>query len=119
MASNYNITIDQGTTFVLVITYADSANAPINLTGFTARMQARAKYTSPNPPLFDVSTTIVSGTGIVLGGVAGTITVTLTATVTAALVAGQYVYDLELLSGGGIVTRLIEGRCLISPEVTK
>jgi hypothetical protein len=56
-----------------------------------------------------------------LGGTAGTIVVALTATQTAAIDAtpsGQYVYDLELVSGS-TVTRLVEGNFLVSPEVTR
>lgn len=34
-------------------------------------------------------------------------------------VAGDYVYDLELTSSTGIVTRLIQGRATLRPQVTK
>jgi hypothetical protein len=58
--------------------------------------------------------------GITLGDAAGTITLSATATVTAALTAPfSGVYDLELVSGGGVVTRLLEGSATISPEVTR
>ena len=69
-----------------------------------------------------VSTTILSLTqsaGLTLGGVAGTIIIALTATQTAALVAGNYVYDLELASSGGVVTRLVQGTLAVSAEVTR
>jgi hypothetical protein len=58
--------------------------------------------------------------GITLGGAAGTITLSATAIVTAALTAPfSGVYDLELVSGGGVVTRLLEGVATVSPEVTR
>jgi hypothetical protein len=117
MAQNHNITVDQGATFSLVVTWKNPNGTPIDLTGYTARMQARAKYDSPNPPLFSLTSTPAAG--LVLGGVAGTVTITIDAATTAGLVPGQYVYDLEVVSSGGIVTRLIEGRCIVSPEVTK
>lgn len=74
---------------------------------------------------FDSTSTLVSltsGTGITLGGTAGTILLEMSATQTAALDAtpsGQYVYDLELVSSVGYVTRLVQGNFTISLEVTR
>jgi len=56
---------------------------------------------------------------ITLGGTAGTVNLLVAATVTAALTPGLYVYDLELVSGGGEVTRLIEGNFNVRAEVTR
>lgn len=56
---------------------------------------------------------------IVLGGAAGTIELIVAANVTTALTPGLYVYDLELVSGGGEVTRLIEGNFNVKAEVTR
>jgi hypothetical protein len=56
---------------------------------------------------------------ITLGGTAGTVTLTISATDTAALTPGKYVYDLELVSGGGIVSRIIEGNFVVKAEVTR
>jgi hypothetical protein len=67
-----------------------------------------------------VLTLTTENAGITLGGAAGTITLSATATVTAALTAPfSGVYDLELVSGGGVVTRLLEGVATVSPEVTR
>jgi hypothetical protein len=56
---------------------------------------------------------------ITLGGTAGTVDLLVAANVTAALTPGLYVYDLELVSGGGEVTRLIEGNFNVKAEVTR
>jgi hypothetical protein len=56
---------------------------------------------------------------LTLGGAAGTIVITLTATQTAALTAGNYVYDLELVSGAGVVTRLVQGNVTVTAEITR
>ena len=56
---------------------------------------------------------------ITLGGAAGTITLHISATDTAALTPGLYVYDLEVVSGGGEVTRIIEGNFAVKAEVTR
>jgi hypothetical protein len=54
-----------------------------------------------------------------LGGTAGTIALAAVATATAGLTAGQYVYDLEMVSGAGYVTRLVEGNFVVYAEVTR
>jgi hypothetical protein len=56
---------------------------------------------------------------ISLGGTAGTVTLNVAANVTANLTPGLYVYDLEVVSGGGEVTRLIEGNFNVKAEVTR
>ena len=112
-AGELNLAVEQGTTFSQTLTWKIDGTA-VNLTGYTARMQARDDVTS--------TTTILSLTqaaGLTLGGVAGTIVIALTATTTAALVAGNYVYDLELVSSGGVVTRLVQGTLAVSAEVTR
>ena len=115
MANRYDIQIKQGATFSLTATWKDSTGAAINLTGYTARMQVRLTY--------DAATTILSltsGSEITLGGAAGTIDITVSATTTAGLTAPWAgAYDLELVSGGGVVTRLLEGSAIVSPEVTR
>lgn len=115
LGNTFNITINQGATFELTITWKDSAGTAINLTGYTARMQVRETYSS--------SSTIVSltnGSGITLGGAAGTIAILISATTTAALTAPfSGVYDLELVSAGGVVTRLLQGAATVTPEVTR
>ena len=113
-ATTYDITIEQGATFSQVITYKESGVA-INLTGYTARMQVRSTLESAT----SVVELTTANSRIALGGVAGTISLTISATDTAALTAGRGVYDLELVSGSGIVTRLLQGVCTISRNVTR
>lgn len=115
MAVTHNITIEQGATFQLNLLWKDSLNAPINLTGYTARMQVRRKH-SDAAILLDFTT--VNG-AITLGGAAGTIVVTGLATLTDDVPAKVCVYDLELVSPSGFVTRLIEGSATVTPEVTR
>jgi hypothetical protein len=77
-------------------------------------MQVRSSFASDTAIL-----NLTSGSGITLGGTAGTILINATATTTAGVATGQYVYDLELVSGGSAVTRLIQGTFLVDPEVTR
>jgi hypothetical protein len=55
---------------------------------------------------------------VVLGGTAGTVVISLSDEVTADLTPATYVYDLELTSSTGDVTRLIQGAFVVDPEVT-
>ena len=113
-ATTYDITIEQGATFSQLITYKESGVA-INLTGYTARMQVRSTLESAT----SVVELTTANSRIALGGAAGTITLTISATDTASLTAGRGVYDLELVSGSGIVTRLLQGVATISRNVTR
>lgn len=115
LGNRYDLEIKQGATLSLTATWKDSTGTAVNLTGYTARMQVRATYDSSSTIL-----SLTSGSGITLGGSAGTIAITASATTTAALSAPwSGVWDLELVSGGGEVTRLLEGAATVSPEVTR
>jgi hypothetical protein len=113
-AGSLNFTIEQGATFNLLLTWKIDGT-PVNITNWTARLAARVDVEDSEIIL---SLTTSNG-GITLGGAAGTISLNQTATQTALLPAGTYVYDLELISGAGAVTRLVQGELNISPEVTR
>lgn len=114
-AGKLTMVIEQGTTFSPTMSYKDDEGTLINLTGYTARMQVRSKKTS-STTLEDFTT---ENGGITLGGIAGTITINKSATDTAAISYSKGVYDLELISSGGIVTRLLEGSIVVSGETTR
>jgi len=106
----------QGATFDYTLTW-QTGGTPVNLTSYTARMQVRESYDAGTAIL-----SLTSGTGITLGGTAGTIALNAAATATAALDGTpnkQYIYDLELVNGSGVVTRLVEGNFTVYPEVTR
>ena len=115
MSGKYNgFIIEKGADFLPgVITWKDSDDVAINITGYTARMQVRKDFTSTS--ILELTT---ENSRIALGGSAGTITLSVLASITAALTAGTYRYDLELISSGGVVTRLLEGSILVSENVT-
>jgi hypothetical protein len=114
MAGTHDIVCDQGATFTRVFTWQDSTGVPVNLTGYTARMQVRATIDSAST-LLSLTT---ENSGIALGGAAGTVTITATATQTAAVAAGCYVYDIELVIGSTVV-RLVQGQFTVDGEVTR
>lgn len=88
---------------------------PFDLAGYTARMQVRAKI-ADTTTLLDLT----SPAGIVLDNTVKTITPMLTASATAALTWTSGVYDLELVSGVGIVTKIAYGNVKVAlKEVTR
>lgn len=115
MAEEYDITIEQGATFQLQITWKDRDDIAIDLTGFTARMQIRRRV-GADEVLVEATT---ENGYIALGGATGTVEISIPADVTEALNFKRGVYDLELESSGGIVTRLIQGCVYVSREVTR
>jgi hypothetical protein len=111
--AKYSITYPQGSTLKYQLTYM-IGRFPVNLTGYSARLQVRETHRSPN--------TLVSLTtenGITLGDKQGTIQIVIPADVTTYFHPTNYVYDLELVSPGGEVTRILEGTFKVTPEVTR
>lgn len=88
---------------------------PIDLTNFTARMEIRVNITDADP----VVTLTTENGGITLGGAAGTIALLIDATATALLTFLTGVYDLEVVDGSGVVTRILSGNVSVSAEVTR
>lgn len=108
-----DLTVYQGASWDRTITWKIDGTA-VNLTGYTARMQVRRTV--------DADATLIaltSGSGITITAGTGTIALAMTAAQTAALPPGTWVYDLEVVSGGGEVTRLMMGALIVDPEVTR
>jgi hypothetical protein len=112
-AGTYNIVAEQGSTFTLQFTI-DTDGTPWNLTSYTAAMQVRP-FVESTTKILDLT----SSNGITLGGSNGTVTVSVSAAGMTAAAAGRHVYDLELTSPGGVVTKIIAGAFIIQPEVTR
>jgi hypothetical protein len=108
MATKANLVIDQGSTFSTDLTLNDENGDPLSLNGYTANSQIRKWYTSLTP---SASFTANVDT-------AGIITLSLTANQTSNLVAGRYVYDVEI-QDGSVVSRIVEGIVTVTPQVTK
>lgn len=113
LAGTYNIITDQGSTFTRTLTYKDNAGNPINLTGYSAKMQVRTA-TDATSVLLELST---ANGRITLGGVLGTISLNAPASAMN-FAGGVYVYDLELTSGS-TVTRVVMGSFTNRAEVTQ
>ena len=93
-----DLTIEQGVTFRVSLTYKDGTGVPVDLTGYRAHMQIRAKA-GASVVLIDLSSSL--GGGITLGGVLGDLTsgkidIYIGATKTA-LLKRNAAYDLHLV----------------------
>lgn len=114
---NFTMQMWQGASWHYELTWSTGdPSAPVNLTGYEARMQVREEIDSTDT-ILDLTSLI--GGAITLGGAAGTIELDLSATATAEVTPGTHVYDLELESGAGVVTRLLQGNFVVSAEVTR
>lgn len=111
-AANYDLVIDQGSTFVIDLTIKESGTLK-NLTGFSARAQMRSSKTA--------SAVAASFTcSITSPPTAGIVKMELPATTSSAMASGVYFYDLEIhTANDAIVKRLIEGKVTINQEVTR
>jgi hypothetical protein len=109
MATITNYNIDQGSDWSTIVTAKDSSGAVIDLSNRTITSHMRKNYTS-------TASTAISGIAKVAS--AGTLTLNLTSAVSAAMKSGYYYYDVEVTTGS-IVTRILEGKIHLRPEVTK
>jgi len=109
-AGTYNFTIEQGTTFSRVLTLQENGSA-MNLTGYSVASQMRSTH--------DSSTVVATFSGSVTNASSGQITLSLTNSQTSAIEEAIYVYDVEITSGAGAVTRILQGTVTVTPEVTR
>jgi hypothetical protein len=116
LSAKYNLICDQATTFNFQFQVQNNLNGsatPWNLTGYTGTMTVR-------PFVGASTTTVVASTAngrMVFDALNGRVTVTIDATTTGAISAGRYSYDL-VLSSGGTVTRILEGKFVVTGAVT-
>lgn len=113
MSAKYNITCEQGATFTFQFT-VKTGDTAWNLTGYTATMTVRP-FVGSNETTLTAST---ANSRIAIVGGTGQVTVTLSSTITADLEASRYAYDL-ILDSGSVVTRLLEGKFVVTPSVTQ
>ena len=107
MAIIANLFIDQGTDFTVTVDVSDATGGVLDLTGYSTAAQIRKTYGSSNVSAIFTTTTGTPSQGKV------------TDTQTSGLSAGRYVYDLNITSGAGVTTRVVEGQAIITPGVTR
>lgn len=108
-----DLRIEQGAYYTCPLELSDGDDTPLDLTGYTARMQVR-KSVGSSEVLLELTT--ANGRLVIEGS---TVRIVLSAEVTAAITWRQGVYDLELVPPDGKVERLVQGSVVVSPEVTR
>lgn len=112
----YNFTVKQRAVIDELFTWVDeSTGLPVDLTGWTARLQARVNV-DDDAAVMDLSST--AGT-IVLGGTFGTIRLFADAIYTGTLDFERANYDLFLLPPNGARERLLKGVVTFEKAVTR
>jgi hypothetical protein len=112
LSAKYNLVCDQATTFNFQFQILNDTT-PWDLTGYSGTMTVR-------PFVGASTTTVVASTAngaMVLTALTGRINVTLSAATTADITAGRYSYDL-VLDSGATVTRILEGKFIVTGAVT-
>jgi len=109
MSGKYNIVAEQGATFNFNFR-VETDGVPWNLSTYTFAMQVRRSSSSDTVLLNVTSATMTA---------LGRISVTVSAATMNTIPAGRWVYDIELTSSGGEVTRILEGRFIVSAQVTQ
>ena len=100
-AGTYNFTIEQGATFNRVLTLQENGSA-MSLSGYSAASQFRSTHDS-STVVGTISSTVSNASG-------GQITLSMTATATG---------NLEVTSSAGAVTRIMQGKVTVTPQVTR
>lgn len=111
----HDFTLYQGTFTPLTFQLTDDADVPLDLTGYTARMQAR---TTVNSSEVQLEASLALGNAEV-DGPTGTVKLQFSAAQTAAIKASKLVYDVELTPADGKTVRVMEGSITVSKEVTR
>ena len=104
-----NIVIDAGADFDQIFNLENVANAPLDLTGYTATSKLKKHPASLN----NTATFVVSFPN----RTQGQIKISLGSTLTTAIKAGRYSYDI-LLNDGSLKTRIVSGSAIVTAGVT-
>ena len=104
-----NIVIDAGADFDQIFNLENIANAPLDLTGYTATSKLKKHPASLN----NTATFVVSFPN----RTQGQIKISLGSTLTTAIKAGRYSYDI-LLNDGSLKTRIVSGSAIVTAGVT-
>lgn len=115
MTANYDFTINQGSDVSLPILLKDCAGEAIDLTGYSIAMQIRRFRASETA----IDTLESAGDRIEMDATAGKFTLRFPHEITETYPVAKLVYDIEITSGGGEITRVLQGAITVSGEVTR
>lgn len=110
--ASYNFTIIQGSDF------QRDLRINLDLTGYTVRAQGRETVTATST-VFSSSTTASHLTIASASTTQSVVEWRIPAATTAGISTLEGVWDMEIVSGSGIVNRILEGTFFLSREVTR
>lgn len=112
MAQKYNISIDQGSTFSQTYSLVHKTTGnPYDLSGYGIASQIRASFDDLTPAATFTASIDSPATS-------GSFTLDLHASGSMPLTGSCYFYDVELTQGDEVI-RIVEGKAIVNPEVTK
>ena len=120
----YDLQCKAGTTFRKSFSFKDRNDNIIDFTDYEARMHVRATI-DDDETLVKLATSFDATPGDSLYGsieidvATATINLWIEDTVTSQFAAGSYVYDLEIISSGGVVDAPLYGKFKVTAEVTR
>ena len=128
-AGRYNFIVEQGTQHEVTFRYKNTAGLGINLANYRVRMSVKDHITDTEFVYRATSnTTADDETGFLqhfaigdsqsIPTTSGYFHLTIPTGTTTAFSFGQGVYDLELVDINGVVTRLLEGKFKVKPQVS-
>lgn len=115
MAQTYDFNVEQGTDSSVLFVLKDMSGELLNLEGFTARMQIRRSKCGH--ALIDSLTTENGRMTIDVNK--AQVEVKFTNETTSKYPPTTLVYDIELISVSGYVSRFLEGLVIVNAEVTR
>ena len=110
MPSNANLEIYQGDDYSAIVTVSNGTSMPPDLTGYTPRAQIRVGPADTNPQVVAEIITVLDLPNLISLSIPNAITVKL---------AGQYVWDLQLIDPSGITSTILAGGVAVTREVTR
>jgi len=125
-AGKYNFIVEQGSQHEVTFRYKLSDGTYQSLTGYRVRMSVKDHITDTTFVYQATSDTSAAGeenfnAHFVISdqsATQGQFVLTIPAGTTKLMSFGQGVYDMELVSSSGVVTRLLEGKFKLKPEVS-
>tara|TARA_B100001564_G_C20473591_1_gene593767 strand:- start:446 stop:781 length:336 start_codon:yes stop_codon:yes gene_type:complete len=111
MAQSLNLTIDQGSDFLVNLTVTDDSGTAYNLTEWTANSSFKKHHTASTYHDFN-SEVVVASTG--------NLNLVLPGSTSATIPSGRYYYDVVLKSNANTaVKRVLQGTVKIDPKVSR
>jgi hypothetical protein len=102
--------VDAGSDYSNIITVSATNGQALNLSGYTVASQMRKSYSSSTAYAFTAS---------IYDATTGKVRLQLSAAASSAIPAGRWLYDVEITSGAGIKTRVVEGIVTITQQITQ